>query len=80
MKSLREEIYNFLNMSNDGIEAMRMTNIIISKIEKRIDERIQQLDNYMVGSRPSDGERVYTIKDSVARSIVELDRIKDMLK
>ena len=84
--TLREEIKNLilcdLNVNGDFeiTNSDYISNEILSKIEKRIDERIQQLDNYMVGSRPSDGERVYTIKDSVARSIVELDRIKDMLK
>jgi len=80
MTSLREEITTIIDEMYKEYTTERISEEILSKIEKILDERIQQLDNYMVGSRPSDGERVYTIKDSVARSIVELDRIKDMLK
>jgi len=76
MKSLREEIYDFLNMSNDGIEAMRMTNVIFSKIEKRIDSIIQDLDKQLIGSRPSDNEKEYTLKDVIARTSVNLGNIK----
>jgi len=72
MTSLREEIYNFLNMSNDGIEAMRMTNIIISKIEKRIDE-IQNIKNLKPAENSDDVFYNAGIWDGI-------ERVKEILK
>jgi len=76
MTSLREEITTIIDEMYKEYTTERISEEILSKIEKILDERIQQLDNYMVGSRPSDNEKEYTLKDVIARTSVNLGNIK----
>ena len=81
--SLREEIFKIIAdgfMEQDGLiidySVEKYTDEILSKFEKRIDSEIQNLDKQLIGSRPSDNEKEYTLKDVIARTSVNLGNIK----
>jgi len=73
--SLKEEIRISLFNNTIGYK-VEIVDEILKLFEKRIDSEIQNLDKQLIGSRPSDNEKEYTLKDVIARTSVNLGNIK----
>jgi len=76
MTTLGEEITAIIDGMYKEYTTERISEEILSKFEKRIDSEIQNLDKQLIGSRPSDNEKEYTLKDVIARTSVNLGNIK----
>ena len=76
MTTLGEEITAIIDGMYKEYTTERISEEILSKVEKRIDSEIQNLDKQLIGSRPSDNEKEYTLKDVIARTSVNLGNIK----